>query len=101
MDYVHVAIDDHTRLAHAEVLCDERTGTCAGFLTRAAAWFAAHGITVTRVLTDNAKSYRADQRKIWQLILSPRHRLLIENALRRAHATNAINVRLAGQRSLP
>jgi transposase InsO family protein len=57
-DYVHVAIDDHTRLAYAEVLPDERTGTCAGFLTRAVAWFAAHGVTVRRVLTDNAKSYR-------------------------------------------
>ncbi len=57
-DYVHVAIDDHTRLAYAEVLPDERTGTCAGFLTRAAAWFATHGVTVRRVLTDNAKSYR-------------------------------------------
>jgi transposase InsO family protein len=57
-DYVHVAIDDHTRLAYAEVLPDERTATCAGFLTRAAAWFAGHGVTVVRVLTDNAKSYR-------------------------------------------
>jgi transposase InsO family protein len=57
-DYVHVAIDDHTRLAYAEVLPDEKAGTCAGFLTRAAAWFAGHGVTVERVLTDNAKSYR-------------------------------------------
>jgi transposase InsO family protein len=57
-DYVHVAIDDHTRLAYAEVLPDERAATCAGFLTRAVAWFAAHGVTVARVLTDNAKSYR-------------------------------------------
>jgi transposase InsO family protein len=57
-DYVHVAIDDHTRLAYAEVLPDERTGTCAGFLARAAAWFAARGVTIARVLTDNAKSYR-------------------------------------------
>ena len=57
-DYVHVAIDDHSRLAYAEVLPDERAATCAGFLTRAAAWFAARGVTVARVLTDNAKSYR-------------------------------------------
>jgi transposase InsO family protein len=57
-DYVHVAIDDHTRLAYAEVLPDERTTTCAGFLTRAAAWFAARGVSIARVLTDNAKSYR-------------------------------------------
>jgi transposase InsO family protein len=57
-DYVHVAIDDHTRLAYAEVLPDEQTSTCAGFLTRAVAWFATHGITIRRVLTDNALSYR-------------------------------------------
>jgi transposase InsO family protein len=57
-DYVHVAIDDHTRLAYAEVLPDERVDTCAAFLTRAAAWFADHGVIVRRVLTDNAKSYR-------------------------------------------
>ncbi|WP_162245536.1 DDE-type integrase/transposase/recombinase [Modestobacter sp. Leaf380] len=57
-DYVHVAINDHTRLAYAEVLDDERTTTCAGFLTRAAAWFADRGVTVTRALTDNAMSYR-------------------------------------------
>jgi transposase InsO family protein len=57
-DYVHVAIDDHTRLAYAEVLPDDRVATCAGFLTRAAAWFAARGVIVRRVLTDNAMSYR-------------------------------------------
>ena len=57
-DYVHVAIDDHTRLAYAEVLPDERAASCAGFLTRAAAWFATHGVIVRRVLTDNALSYR-------------------------------------------
>jgi transposase InsO family protein len=57
-DYVHVAIDDHSRLAYVEVLPDERVHTCAGFLTRAVAWFAAHGVTVRRVLTDNAMSYR-------------------------------------------
>src|ERR671921_1150413 len=57
-DYVHVAIDDHSRLAYAEVLPDERVDSCAGFLTRATAWFAAHGVTVRRVLTDNAGSYR-------------------------------------------
>ena len=57
-DYVHVAIDDRSRVAYVEVLNDEKTGTCAGFLTRAVAWFAAHQVTVTRVLTDNAMSYR-------------------------------------------
>jgi transposase InsO family protein len=57
-DYIHVAVDDHTRLAYAEVLPDERSATCAGFLRRAVAWLAAHGVTAARVLTDNAKSYR-------------------------------------------
>jgi transposase InsO family protein len=57
-DYVHVAIDDHSRLAYVEVLPDERANACAGFLTRAVAWFAARDVTVARVLTDNALSYR-------------------------------------------
>ena len=57
-DYVHAAIDDHSRLAYAEVLADERGATCAGFLRRAGAFFAAHGIAVQRVLTDNAFAYR-------------------------------------------
>lgn len=57
-DYVHVAVDDHTRLAYIEVLSDEKGDTCAGFLRRAVAWFAGLGVTVHRVLTDNALSYR-------------------------------------------
>jgi transposase InsO family protein len=57
-EYVHTAIDDHTRLAYSEVLPDEKDNTCAGFLHRALAWFAAHGILVRRVLTDNALAYR-------------------------------------------
>jgi transposase InsO family protein len=57
-DYVHTAIDDHTRLAYSEVLADEKDPTCAGFLHRALAWFAARGVRVRRVLTDNALVYR-------------------------------------------
>jgi transposase InsO family protein len=58
-DYVHAAIDDHTRLAYAEIHPDEKAPTCAGFLRRAASWFAAHGITrIERVMTDNAWAYR-------------------------------------------
>ena len=57
-DYVHTAIDDHTRLAYSEVLPDEKDPTCAAFLHRALAWFATHGISVQRVLTDNAMVYR-------------------------------------------
>ncbi|QCD58312.1 IS481 family transposase [Streptomyces hawaiiensis] len=58
-DYVHSAVDDHSRLAYSEIQADEKVATCAGFLTRAAAFFHAHGITaVERVLTDNAWAYR-------------------------------------------
>ena len=57
-DYVHAAVDDHSRLAYAEVLADEKGPTCAEFLTRAAAWFAAQGVPrIEQVLTDNAKNY--------------------------------------------
>lgn len=57
-DYVHAAIDDHSRLAYAEILHDERGTTCAAFLLRATAWFAQQGIPrIHRVLTDNAKNY--------------------------------------------
>jgi transposase InsO family protein len=58
-DFVHVAVDDHTRIAYAEVLPDEKGITCAGFLHRAAQWFRdVHGVTIERVLTDNARNYR-------------------------------------------
>lgn len=57
-DYVHVAVDDHSRLAYAEILPDEKGPACAEFLLRAAAWFAAHGVPrIERILTDNAKNY--------------------------------------------
>lgn len=58
-DYVHAAVDDHSRLAYAEIHADEKADTCAGFLTRAAAFFAARGIgRIERVITDNAWAYR-------------------------------------------
>jgi transposase InsO family protein len=56
---VHVAIDDASRLAYAEVLPDELGPTCAGFLRRALAWYARHGIKVRRVMTDNGSAYRS------------------------------------------
>lgn len=56
-DYVHAAVDDHTRLAYAAVLPDEKGTTCAGFWLRASTWFATHAITVRQVMTDNAKNY--------------------------------------------
>ena len=58
-DYVHSLVDDHSRLAYSEVLADEKGATCAAFLARAAAYFAAHGIArIERVMTDNAWAYR-------------------------------------------
>lgn len=58
-DYVHAAVDDHTRLAYAEIHPDEKGVTAAGFLIRAAEYFAAHGITrIERVISDNAFAYR-------------------------------------------
>ncbi|MBD7996933.1 IS481 family transposase [Arthrobacter sp. Sa2CUA1] len=57
-DYVHVAVDDHSRLAFVEIHPDEKGATCAGFLTRAAAFMASHGAPVKRVMTDNAFAYR-------------------------------------------
>jgi transposase InsO family protein len=58
-DYVHSLVDDHSRLAYSEILPDEKGRTCAAFLERAAAYFAARGIpTIERMLTDNAWSYR-------------------------------------------
>jgi transposase InsO family protein len=56
---VHIAIDDCTRLAYAEVLADEKATTAIAFLRRAAAFFARHGITVQQLLTDNGSAYRS------------------------------------------
>lgn len=58
-DYVHSLVDDHSRLAYSEILPDEKGPTCAAFLERAAAYFAAKGIPrIERVMTDNAFAYR-------------------------------------------
>ena len=56
-DYVHVAIDDRTRIAYAEVLRDETSETTAVFLRRALAWYRTLGIRVRRILTDNGSGY--------------------------------------------
>ena len=57
-DYVHAAIDDHSRVAFLEIHADERGTTCAGFLERAIAFYAGLGVRVERVITDNAFAYR-------------------------------------------
>ena len=53
-DYLHAAIDDHSRLAYVEIHPDERAAASAGFLRRAGAFFSSHGIGIERVMTDNA-----------------------------------------------
>ncbi len=58
-EFVHVCVDDATRLAYVEVLADEKAVTAIGFLRRAVAHFAAYGVQVEGVLTDNGSAYRA------------------------------------------
>jgi transposase InsO family protein len=58
-EYVHIAIDDHSRLAYAEVLANEKASTAVGFLRRAVAFYSRHGVRVERVLTDNGGAYRS------------------------------------------
>jgi transposase InsO family protein len=57
--YLHLAIDDHSRLAYAELLPSESPGDCVAFLRRAVAWYGERGITVERVLSDNGNGYRS------------------------------------------
>jgi transposase InsO family protein len=56
-DYAHAIVDDHSRLAYVELHNDEKAATVTGFLERALTYFANHGITVKRLMTDNAFSY--------------------------------------------
>jgi transposase InsO family protein len=58
-EYVHVCVDDATRLAYVEVLDDEKATTAVGFLRRAVAFYRRHGITVERVMSDNGACYRS------------------------------------------
>jgi transposase InsO family protein len=57
--FIHNAVDDHSRLAYSEIASDEKKETAAAFWRRAEAFFAAHGIVVRRVLTDNGSCYRS------------------------------------------
>ncbi|CEA07380.1 IS2 transposase TnpB [Arthrobacter saudimassiliensis] len=57
--FVHTVIDDHSRIAYAEIHDDEKSVTAIGVLERAAAWFADRGVTVERVLSDNGSAYRS------------------------------------------
>jgi transposase InsO family protein len=59
-EFVHVCVDDATRLAYAEVLADERGPSAAAFLERAVAWFRSMGVEPRRVLSDNGACYRSN-----------------------------------------
>jgi transposase InsO family protein len=61
--YVHTVVDDHSRVAYAEIHDDETAFTAAGVLRRAVIWFAARGVTVHRVLTDNGPCYKS---RLWR-----------------------------------
>jgi transposase InsO family protein len=69
--HLHVAIDDHSRLAYAELLAADDGTACAAFLERAIAYYREHGIVVERVLTDNAKAYSS---RAWRTTCA-RHRV--------------------------
>jgi transposase InsO family protein len=72
-EFVHIAIDDCSRLAYAEVLADEKAATAIGFLRRAVAFFERHGIKVKRLLTDNGSAYRSSLHALACRTLGIRH----------------------------
>src|SRR5262245_10449955 len=75
-EYVHVAIDDHSRAVYVEVLPDQTGATTAGFLQRTVVWFARRGVRVARVLTDNAGNYRSRHVQA----IADRHHLRLKRA---------------------
>jgi transposase InsO family protein len=72
-EYVHVCVDDATRLAYAEVLPDEKAKTAIAFLGRAVRFFRRHGIRVERVMTDNGSAYRSTIHALACRVLGIRH----------------------------
>jgi transposase InsO family protein len=72
-EFVHVAVDDYSRLAYVEVLADEKAATAIGFLQRAVAFFGRYGIRVERILTDNGSAYVATMHALACRALGIRH----------------------------
>jgi len=72
-EYVHVCVDDATRMAYVEVLSDEKAKTAVAFLGRAVRFFRRHGIRVERVLTDNGSAYRSTIHALARRILGLKH----------------------------
>jgi transposase InsO family protein len=72
-EFLHVAVDDASRVAYAEVLPDERAATAIGFMRRTLAFFARYGVSVERVMTDNGSAYRSHAHRAACLALGLRH----------------------------
>jgi len=72
-EYVHIAVDDYSRLAYAEVLPDEKAKTAAGFLRRAVAFYRRYGIRVEAIISDNGSCYRAHTHALTCRRLKLRH----------------------------
>jgi transposase InsO family protein len=72
-EFVHVCVDDATRLAYVEVLGDEKGRTCAGFLRRAVGFYRRHGVKVERLMTDNGGAYRSTVHALACKALKIRH----------------------------
>jgi len=72
-EFVHVCVDDATRLAYVEVLADEKATTAVGFLRRAVAFYRAHGVTVKRLMTDNGGAYRSSIHAVGARVLKIKH----------------------------
>ena len=72
-DYVHVCVDDYSRLAYVEVLPNERATTAIAFLQRAISWFEQHGVRVQAVMSDNGSAYRSKLHKLACIALGIRH----------------------------
>jgi transposase InsO family protein len=72
-EFVHVCVDDATRLAYVEVLSDEKAPTAVAFLRRATSLYRSHGVQVQRVMTDNGPAYRSIAHKIACTALGLRH----------------------------
>jgi transposase InsO family protein len=73
-EFVHVCVDDATRLAYVEVLADETAKSAVGFLRRARAFYRRHGIEVEAVMTDNGSAYRSKKHAIACRLLKVKHR---------------------------
>jgi transposase InsO family protein len=73
-DVLHIAIDDHSRVAYVELLADDQGVTVAGFLRRALRWFRGHGVRIRRVLTDNGSGYISQSFRATCRGLHVRHR---------------------------